>query len=333
MGDLRPIFDLGQHYSHPWLIGHTKIYMTTTFPTSAAGWTSEFVQTLFAKAGNTYNTNLISGSLSRWPVFGVTAPNLIHMPRLLDESTTFLVGFCKRPALAGGRISAHVRYSDTWGRDVPKSLTVVITNSRASPSDYSDIETEELVADALSGLPSLAGKCANLVEYFGSGVEDVPCQAPSTIYVTISINVAGESNVVKATRGMRNVNHQLRRRGLDAHSLGTDAYSVGSDAFSEGTDAFSEGTDARSLGTDANSLSTDAYSLGTDARSLGTDANSLGTDAYSLGTDAYSLGTAMSTGRAVSLGPCKHCYEYHGRWHKACEASKEEKRNGKKRRR
>ena len=45
------------------------------------------------------------------------------------------------------------------------------------------------------------------------------------------------------------------------------------------------------------------------------------------------LGTAAPNGRAVNSGRCKHCHEYHGKWHKACEASKEEKRNGKKRRR
>ena len=57
--------DLRQYCSHPWLIGHTKIYITTTFPTSAAGWTPEFAQTLLAEAGNTLNTNRMSGSLSR----------------------------------------------------------------------------------------------------------------------------------------------------------------------------------------------------------------------------------------------------------------------------
>ena len=88
---------------------------------------------------------------------------------------------------------------------------------------------------------------------------------------------------------MRNVNHQLHLKGLDA----------------------------RSLGTDANSLGTDAYSVGTDA--------------FSTGNDAYTLGTAAPTGRAVSIGPYPYCEHYHGRWHKACEASKAEKRNGKKR--
>ena len=208
--------DSRQYYSHPWLTGHHKIYITCDFPKSAADWTPEFAQTLLAEGGNTFNTNRMSGSLSRWPIYGVTAPNLVHLPRLLDESTTFLVGFCGKPDLANSRIMNHVGHSDSWGCVVRNSFTVVITNSRASSCNYSIIETEELLADALSGLPALAGKCANLRECFGASVEDVPCQAPSTLYIVLPINVAGESNIVTQPRGMRNINHQLRLKGQDA---------------------------------------------------------------------------------------------------------------------
>ena len=70
---------------------------------------------------------------------------------------------------------------------------------------------------------------------------------------------------------------------------------------------------------------------GQDAYNMGTDAHTLGTSLYATGNDAYTQGTAAPTGRAANNEPCKHCYEYHGRWHKACAKSKEEKRNGKKR--
>jgi hypothetical protein len=281
--------DHRQIYSHPWLTGHHKIYITCDFPTFAADWTPEFAQTLLAGGGNTFNTNRMSSSLSRWP-FGVTAPNLVHMPRLLDDSTTFLVGFSGRPDLANTRIMCHVSYSDSWGRVVNNSFTVVITNSRASSCNYSDIETEELLADALSGLPALAGKCANLRKCFGAHVEDVPCQAPSTLYIVLPINVVGESNIVTAPRGIRNISHQLRLKGQDA------------------------------------------YTLGTDARSLGSDAHTHGTALYATGTDAYSTGTAEPNGRAANHAVCQHCHHYHGRYYPACEASKAEKRNSKKRR-
>ena len=93
------------------------------------------------------------------------------------------------------------------------------------------------------------------------------------------------------------------------------------------------GTDVYTLGTDAFSLRTDAYCIGTDAISLGTNTHSLGTSLYATGTDAHSLSTAAPSGRAANSAVCKYCCQYHGRWHKACEASKEEKHNGKKRHR
>jgi hypothetical protein len=79
----------------------------------------------------------------------------------------------------------------------------------------------------------------------------------------------------------------------------------------------------------------DAFSLGQDAYSLGQDAYSLGQDAHTLGTSAYATGTAKPNGR-VTGSKCKHCHEWHGKHHAACEASKaekaEKKRNSKKRR-
>ena len=143
-----------------------------------------------------------------------------------------------------------------------------------------------------------ASKCANLRECFGASVEAVPCQAPSTLYIIIPINVVGQSNIVTAPRGMRNINHQLRLKGQDAYTLGTDAFTQGNDA-----------------------------------RSLGSDAHTLGTSLYATGTDAYSTDTAEPNGRAANHAVCKHCNHYHGRYYPACEASKAEKRNGKKRRR
>ena len=287
--------------------------MTTTFPTPAAGWTSEFVQTLFAEAGNTFNTNRMSGSLSRWPAFGVTAPNLIHMPRLLDESTTFLLAFCQRPDLVRGRIFAHVGYSNTWGHDVPKSFTVVITNSRASASDYSDIETEELVVGALSGLPSLAGKCANLVECFGAGVEDVPCQAPSTIYVTMSTMPTPLAPMPAPLAPMPTPLVPMR----------TPLAPMPAPLAPMPAPLAPMPTPLAPMRTPLAPMPTPLAPMPTPLAPMPTPLSPMRTP----------LAQPSPTGRAVNSGPCKHCYQYHGRWHKAWEASKEEKRNGKKRRR
>lgn len=171
--------DLLLHNSHSWMTGHTKIYLSFEFPVSATNWPSAFIRARLADAADTFNTARMAISLSHYPVFWVNTPNLLSIDRLLSETTSFLVGASKRPELAASRIASHVGHSDTWGRYVPKSFAVVFTNSRASPSDYLDIDKELLCADALSGLPSLAGKCSNLVECFRFGCEEVQCQPPS----------------------------------------------------------------------------------------------------------------------------------------------------------
>ena len=121
--------DLTPHYSHSWLTGHTKIYLSFDFPASATEWTSAFVRAKLAEAAGTYNTSRMANSLSHYLVFRVDPPNLLNMDRLLAESTSFLVRACKRPELTVSRIATHVGHSDTWGRFVPKSFSVVFMNS------------------------------------------------------------------------------------------------------------------------------------------------------------------------------------------------------------
>ena len=61
-------------------------------------------------------------------------------------------------------------------------------------------------------------------------------------YVLLPINTNGESDILTALRGARNISHQLRLQGLRAFSTGTDAYSTGTDAHTLGTSAYSTGT-------------------------------------------------------------------------------------------